>query len=260
LRLQAAKEAVGKTTLSANLSLGLAELGKRVDLMDADLELANVDLLLGDKTKRNIADVLAGDFELQDILIGATGGIKVIPASSGTQELASLGAHEQAGLTTAFNGLGESLDVLAIDTAAGISNSVISFVRAGHEVLMMACDGLSSKNDAYALIKILNEDYQMSKFRIVANMTRSETQGRNLFKKLVHVTDRFLDINLRYAGEIPSDNCVRIAVKKQKAAIKEFPGSKSSIAYKKLTKTVSEWPILDQPRGHLGSFVERLVL
>ncbi|MFT6295847.1 MAG: flagellar biosynthesis protein FlhG [Glaciecola sp.] len=76
MRLQAAKEAVGKTTLSANLSLGLAELGKRVDLMDADLELANVDLLLGDKTKRNIADVLAGDFELQDILIGATGGIK----------------------------------------------------------------------------------------------------------------------------------------------------------------------------------------
>jgi flagellar biosynthesis protein FlhG len=76
LRLQAAKEAVGKTTLSANLSLGLAELGKRVDLMDADLELANVDLLLGDKTKRNIADVLVGDFELQDILIGATGGIK----------------------------------------------------------------------------------------------------------------------------------------------------------------------------------------
>jgi flagellar biosynthesis protein FlhG len=76
LRLQAANEAVGKTTLSANLSLGLAELGKRVDLMDADLELANVDLLLGDKTKRNIADVLAGDFELQDILIGATGGIK----------------------------------------------------------------------------------------------------------------------------------------------------------------------------------------
>lgn len=76
MRLQAAKEAVGKTTLSANLSLGLAELGKRVDLMDADLELANVDLLLGDKTKRNIADVLVGDFELQDILIGATGGIK----------------------------------------------------------------------------------------------------------------------------------------------------------------------------------------
>jgi flagellar biosynthesis protein FlhG len=76
----------------------------------------------------------------------------------------------------------------------------------------------------------------------------------------VHVTDRFLDINLQYAGEIPFDDFVRKAVKKQKAAIKEFPGSKSSIAYKKLAKTVSEWPILDQPRGHLEFFVERLVL
>jgi len=251
LRLQAVKGGVGRTNLSVNLSLGLAGLGKRVVLRDADLGLANVGLLLGVKAKRNIADVLAGDCELQDILIGATGGIKVIPASSGTQELASLGAHEHAGLITAFNGLGDSMDVLVIDTAAGISDSVISVVRVGHEVLMVACDESSSITDAYALIKILNRDHQMSKFRIVANMTRSEMEGRNLFKKLVHVTHRFLDIDLKYAGEILFDGCVCKAVKKQKAAINEFPGSKSSIAYKKLTKSVSEWPILGQQRGHL---------
>lgn len=254
------KGGVGKTNLSVNLSLALAELDKRVVLMDADLGLANVDLLLGVKAKKNIADVLTGDCELQDILIEATGGIKVIPASSGTQELASLGVHEHAGLINAFNGLGDTMDVLVIDTAAGISDSVISFVRAAQEVMLVVCDEPSSITDAYALIKILNRDYQMSKFRVVANMTRSETEGRNLFKKLVHVTDRFLDINLQYAGEIPFDDCVRKAVKKQKAAIKEFPSSKSSIAYKKLAKSVCEWPILDQPRGHLEFFVERLVL
>ena len=253
------KGGVGKTNLSVNLSLALAELEKQVVLMDADLGLANVDLLLGIRATKNLSDVLTGDCNLRDILIEANGGIKVIPASSGTQEMAALGPQEHAGLISAFSELADEMDVLVIDTAAGISDTVISFVRASQEILLVVCDEPSSITDAYALIKILNRDYGVARFRIVANMTRTDQEGHRLFNKLVHVTDRFLDVNLQFAGEIPFDDSVRKAAKKQVAAIQAFPASKSSLAYKKLAKTVIAWPIQEQPRGHLEFFVERLV-
>lgn len=253
------KGGVGKTNLSVNLSLAMAELGKRVVLLDADLGLANVDLLLGVKADKNISDVLAGDCDLRDILIDASGGIKVIPASSGTQELTNLGPHEHAGLINAFAGLVDDMDVLVIDTAAGISDSVISFVRASQEILLVVCDEPSSITDAYALMKVLNRDYGIDRFRVVANMTRSETEGRNLYNKLLNVTERFLDVSLQFAGEVPFDDSLRKAVKKQKATVEAFPGSKSSMAFKKLAEDVTTWPIPDQPRGHLEFFVEQLV-
>ncbi|PCH58212.1 MAG: cobyrinic acid a,c-diamide synthase [SAR86 cluster bacterium] len=253
------KGGVGKTNISVNMSLALAKLGKRVILMDADLGLANVDLLLGLKADKNIADVLKGDCELKDILLDAS-GIKVIPASSGTQSLVSMGAQEHAGLISAFNDIEDQLDILVIDTAAGISDTVISFVRAAQEVLLVVCDEPSSITDAYALIKILNRDYKVSRFRIVANMTRTTTEGSSLFNKLSNVTNRFLDVNLHYAGDIPFDERVRKAVQRQRATFDVYPSSKSSLAYAKLAKEVSTWPVLDKPRGHLEFFVEQLVL
>jgi len=254
------KGGVGKTNISVNMSLALAKLGKRVVLLDADLGLANVDLLLGLKAEKNIADVLSGNCDLKDILLETTGGIKVIPASSGTQSLASMGPQEHAGLINAFSDLEDELDVLVIDTAAGISDTVVSFVRAAQEILLVVCDEPSSITDAYALVKILNRDYGVSKFRVVANMTRTDKEGLNLFNKLANVTGRFLDVTLQYAGEVPFDETIRKAVQKQQAAIEAYPSSKSSIAYRNLAKTVSEWPVLKQPRGHLEFFVERLVL
>ncbi len=124
---------------------------------------------------------------------------------------------------------------------------------------MVVCDEPTSITDAYALIKLLNRDYGMSRFRVLANMVRSENEGRNLFTKLTTVTDRFLDVALQYMGAIPYDESVRKAVQKQQPVFQAYPRSKAAQAYAKLAQKVDGWPILATPRGHLEFFMERLV-
>lgn len=253
------KGGVGKTNVSINLSLALADLGRRVALLDADLGLANIDVLLGISPKNNLADVIQGRCSLMDVMVNGPGGIRIIPASSGTQSMVSLSAQEHAGLIHAFSEIGDQIDVLVIDTAAGISDTVVSFVRAAQEVLVVVCDEPSSITDAYALIKMLNRDYGMFRFRVLANMTRSVQEGQKLFNKLTQVTERFLDVTLQYVGQIPFDETVRKAVQRQRPVYQFSPRCKASLAFKALGQKVDVWPIPTSPRGHLEFFVERLV-
>lgn len=253
------KGGVGKTNVSVNLSLAMADMGHRTVLMDADLGLANVDVLLGLRPQRTIADVLDGECGLQDVMLSVNDNLSIVPASSGTQEMTALSPHEHAELIHAFNSVADDVDVLVVDTAAGISDSVISFIKAAQEVLVVVCDEPTSITDAYALIKLLNRDYRMTRFRVLANMVRSEQEGRNMFGKLLTVTDRFLDVTLQYVGSIPYDENVRKAVQRQVAVLQAFPKSKVSLAYKQLANKVNGWPVQAVPRGHLEFFVERLV-
>ena len=253
------KGGVGKSNVSINLSVCLAGMGRRVALLDADLGLANIDVLLGLRPKHNLEDVLVGECSLNDIMLTGPGGIRIIPASSGTQRMTMLGSMEHAGLIHAFSEISQQIDVLVIDTAAGISDSVISFVRASQEVLVVVCDEPSSITDAYALIKLLNKDYGVDRFRVIANMTRSTQEGRNLYNKLTQVTDRFLDVTLQYVGNIPFDESIRKAVQRQRPVVELSPRSKAALAYKQLPEKVDLWPLPSTPRGHLEFFVERLV-
>lgn len=253
------KGGVGKTNVSINLGVSLAKMGKRVALLDADLGLANVDVLLGLSPKRNLEDVLAGECSLMDVMLTGPGGMRIIPASSGTQRMAQLGAAEHAGLIHAFSEISDQIDVLIIDTAAGISDSVVSFVRAAQEALLVVCDEPSSITDAYALMKLLNRDYDLFRFRVVANMTRKPQEGQQLFNKLRQVTDRFLDVSLQFEGAIPFDEHIRKAVQRQKPVVEFAPRSPAALAYKKLADNVAMWPLPSTPRGHLEFFVERLV-
>jgi len=253
------KGGVGKSNVSVNLAIGLAEQGKRVVLLDADLGLANLDILLGLSVNRNISDVLAGTAKLSDVMVEGPAGIKIIPASSGAQHMSNLGEVEHAGIITAFSDLDDFMDVLIVDTAAGISKTVTSFVRATQEALIVVTDEPTSVTDAYALIKVLNRDCRMSRFRMVANMVKTPKEGQMLFNKLVKVTDRFLDVSLQYCGAIPMDEAVRKAVQRQKAVLEAYPRSKAAVAYRSLAQKVATWPLPTTPKGNLEFFVERLI-
>jgi flagellar biosynthesis protein FlhG len=173
--------------------------------------------------------------------------------------MAQLGAAEHAGLIHAFSELGEQLDVLIIDTAAGITDSVVSFVRAANEVLVVVCDEPSSITDAYALIKLLNRDYGLTRFRVLASMTRSAQEGQGLFNKLLQVSERFLDATLQFVGSVPFDDNLRKAIQRQRAVVEMAPRSKAALAFQSLAEKVDKWPLPSTPRGHLEFFVERLV-
>lgn len=253
------KGGVGKSNVSINLSYALAEMGRRVVLLDADLGLANIDVLLGISSKRNLADVLAGECDLRDIMVTGPGGFKIVPASSGTQRMTSLSPLEHAGLINAFSEISEDLDVLVVDTAAGISEGVVSFLRAAQEVLMVVCDEPTSITDAYALIKLLNRDYGMYRFRVLANMVKTPQEGRNLFNKLTKVTDRFLEVALQYVGSVPFDESIKKSVQRQRCVSELYPRSKAAIAFRSLAQKADSWPLPSTPKGHLEFFVERLV-
>jgi flagellar biosynthesis protein FlhG len=253
------KGGVGKTSVSVNLSVSLAQMGRRVALLDADLGLANVDIMLGLNSKHNLEDVLAGTHTLQEVMLIGPGGIRIIPASSGTQHMSQLSAMEHAGLIHAFSEISDQIDVLIIDTAAGISDSVVSFVRAAQEVLVVVCDEPSSITDSYALMKLLNRDYGLTRFRVVANMTRTPQEGQNLFNKLTLVTERFMDATLQFVGSVPFDDSMRKAIQRQRAVVEMTPRSKASLAFQSLAEKIDKWPLPSSPRGHLEFFVERLV-
>ncbi len=253
------KGGVGKTNVTLNLAMAMAQMGKRVLVLDADLGLANCDVMLGLRVEKNLSHVLAGDGDLDNILIEGPFGIKIVPATSGTQSMTELSPAEHAGLIRAFSEMRTAFDVLLVDTAAGISDMVLSFSRASQDVLVVVCDEPSSITDAYALMKILSREYSVRKFKIVANMVRSLKEGQELFAKLSRVTDRFLDVTLELVATIPFDENVRKAARKQKAFVDAFPKTPASLAVKTLATRAVQWPVPPSASGHLEFFLEQLV-
>jgi flagellar biosynthesis protein FlhG len=253
------KGGVGKTNVTLNTAISLAQQGKRVMVLDADLGLANVDVLLGLRVEKNLSHVLSGECTLDEVLVEGPYGIKIAPASSGSQSMTELTPTEHAGLIRAFSELQSQIDVLIVDTAAGISDMVLSFSKASQDIIMVVCDEPTSLTDAYALIKILNKEHGIFRFKIVANMVRSMREGDELFSKLTKVTNRFLDVALELVAVIPFDENVRKSVRKQKAIVEAFPTSPAALAIRRLAKKAIEWPIPNQPGGHLEFFLEQLV-
>jgi flagellar biosynthesis protein FlhG len=253
------KGGVGKTSIAVNLATALAALSRRVVLLDGDLGLANADVFLGLSPRYTLAHVLSGERTLDEIMVAAPQGFHLIPAAAGAAEMAQLSATEHLGLVQAFSALAARLDILIIDTAAGLSHSVLQFSQAAQHVVVVICDEPASITDAYALVKILSRNHGVQRFRVLCNQIRNPGGGRELFQRFERVAARFLDVTLEYAGEIPDDDCLRRAVKGQRPVLDEYPGSPASRAFKKLAAHADTWPVPAGPRGNIEFFVERLV-
>jgi flagellar biosynthesis protein FlhG len=253
------KGGVGKTNVCANLGIALARRGQDVMLLDADLGLANVEVLLGLKSSRNLSHVMSGESELEDIIVTGPAGIKIVPGASGVARMAALSQAEQAGLVQAFSSLQTPVDFFLVDTAAGITTDVITFTRAAQEVVVVVCDEPASLTDSYALIKVLSRDHGVERFHVVANMVENVPEGRRLFQKLAAVTDRFLEVVLDFLGAVPYDEQLRKAVQRRSAVMEAFPRSRAAASFNQLAAVLESWPRPSAARGQLEFFMEQVL-
>lgn len=253
------KGGVGKTTVSVNLALALQQSGQRTMLLDADLGLANVDVLLGLQPRFNLSHLLEGRCTLADTILQGPLGLQIVPAASGLARMSQLSPQEHAGLIRAFSELDTPLDTLVVDTAAGIAGDVITFAQAAQELIVVVCNEPSSITDAYALIKVLSRDAGVDRVHVLANMARSALEGRETYEKLARVAERFLEARLDYAGTIPHDEGLRRSIQRQRSVMEAYPSSPAATAFRQLARRVEAWTPPAGARGNLEFFVERLV-
>lgn len=226
------KGGVGKSSISVNLAIALSRLGNRVIVLDADFGLANVEVMLGIRPKYNLADLMFRGKTLTDIITEGPENIGFISGGSGIQELTNLTKDQIVYLIQKLVELDERADIIIIDTGAGIGDSVLEFVAASSEVLLVATPEPTSITDAYALLKTLNRKkdiaLQDTAVKMIANRVDSYEEGNELYEKLSLVVSKFLNFELEFLGALPQDNSVTKAVMKQRPALLVYPNSQFS--------------------------------
>jgi len=230
------KGGVGKTNVVAGLALALAQQGQRVVVMDADFGLANLDILLGLSPKYTLEQVLRGEKVIEEILVEGPLGIRIIPASSGIQELTRLDTMSELRLVQGLQRVAETADWLLIDTAAGIHDSVLKLLMAAQEVILVAPPEPTSLVDAYAMVKVLHLREADKPLWLLVNNGQSAEEAQETVDQLQAVTERFLGKQLRVLGMIPNDPHLLQAVRQQRGVVELFPHSPATKAFQALAR------------------------
>lgn len=243
------KGGVGKTSLSVNLALCFAQMGKKVTVFDADLGLANAEVLLGIIPPYSLYEVLYGGMTLEEIVIEGPLGIRVISGGSGFLEMANLDRSRRQQLLRMFNQFIGKDEIVLIDTGAGINKNVLGFVAAAEEVIIVVTPEPTSLTDAYALIKILANFKLHSEVSIVVNRAVDRREATRTMGRISNATGRFLEIKLNYLGWIPEDKHVSQAVKNQQPYFLTNPNAPASRSIAGIAGSLLEGSVLAPNEG-----------
>lgn len=226
ITISSGKGGVGKTNFTVNLGLALSKMGKKVTIIDADLGLANVDVILGIIPKYTLSHTIRNEKTIDEIIVKGPLDINVVSGGSGVLDLVNLNDMQVDNLIDSFEKLNEISDYILIDTGAGINNSVLSFIRAASDIIVVITPDPTSITDAYALIKNIADD--CDSINLVINRVDSNKEGLEVYNKLFRAGKKFLNIELKNLGYIYEDGNVKKAVRIQKPFFIEYPNTIAS--------------------------------
>ncbi len=223
LAVTSGKGGVGKTNISANIGVCLAASGRRVLLLDADMSLANLDVVLNVGSRYNISHVLSGHKSISEVVHPGPAGLGVVCGASGLEELADLSEFQRRRILDELSQLSDDHDLMVIDTAAGISRAVVGFCLAADDVLVVTTPEATAVMDAYAMIKVLSRHEYKGRINLVVNMADSPAEGKKTYQQISNVAARFLGVHVYDAGTLLRDDRVLAAVKQREPVVLAYP-------------------------------------